>query len=574
MNRIKHLTVLLTALFLLPFTVVLPALQGETSNPAESYPELEWRRIPPKMINGPPELKSGEEIDLYQGAVWADGNIIWVLNYSDKTYGLLSWEIESGKTKRLHLSKDRIRSIAYDKKEGLLAVRFARAIHYYSPDGLKKLKEKPFDKLIYHWSPMTITTAYLITRDKKRDLFILYDRETLQKIKEIRAPKEKTQRLIPAGEHKIYLWSSYWGSYLYLFDLETGTITEKTKVYLQHRPFFKVVSIENEKIGVFDPLTGTFEFLIKVNKGWIPIQNAWVYGDGLAYRYAPKEHTIEGTYSIKSSEDLPAQRIAIVIPPVTTYGQTIIKEEFPLGNTIQYDKLGNRYLLYDLPPLKKGETIRRLYYRADIIRYKVLFNVPAILGETANITVPKNLHIYLQDEEIYDLDHPEVEKTYQDYFADIKTLAGKIRAIYEFAVHEIDGVWDGRSEPTPGVLKNRHGGCTEHSRVQISMLRKAGIPARFNWNWIPQKDSTLPEMNHKHAEAWLPGTGWIPLEPLGGGRFMAGSAVNYHLIWGVRENLGTTYTHRMDRLAHYQNEPVHKTFKAAPIEISWKITEK
>ena len=71
------------------------------------------------------------------------------------------------------------------------------------------------------------------------------------------------------------------------------------------------------------------------------------------------------------------------------------------------------------------------------------------------------------------------------------------------------------------ILGNMHGGCTEHSYVQIAMLRLSGLPARFNWNAFPDHEKQELDFNHKHAEVWFPESGWIPLEPLGM-RMMAG----------------------------------------------------
>ncbi len=137
-------------------------------------------------------------------------------------------------------------------------------------------------------------------------------------------------------------------------------------------------------------------------------------------------------------------------------------------------------------------------------------------------------------------------------------------------MNKIKGKWDGKSDTVPQILTNLHGGCTEHSRAQIAFLRHAGIPARFNWNHIGQKDSLLT-FNHKFAEAWLPGLGWIPLEPLGGTRLCAGEISSYHFIFAVRAELYNKYLLKRDRLASYAEKRPWKKWKIAPIKVEWEI---
>ncbi|MEQ8472189.1 MAG: transglutaminase family protein [Marinoscillum sp.] len=91
-----------------------------------------------------------------------------------------------------------------------------------------------------------------------------------------------------------------------------------------------------------------------------------------------------------------------------------------------------------------------------------------------------------------------------------------------FLNKEIQSNWkhDSRYEPTlldpSACFEAKNGSCRDLSWMLIQMLRNAHVPARFVSGY-----SYNPELGNGHelhawVEAWLPGAGWIGLDPSAG----------------------------------------------------------
>jgi len=60
------------------------------------------------------------------------------------------------------------------------------------------------------------------------------------------------------------------------------------------------------------------------------------------------------------------------------------------------------------------------------------------------------------------------------------------------------------------ALTNLRGDCSEFTDLLIALARAAGIPARAVYGWGYSEDNLA---GHAWAEAYLPGVGWVPVDP-------------------------------------------------------------
>jgi transglutaminase-like putative cysteine protease len=66
----------------------------------------------------------------------------------------------------------------------------------------------------------------------------------------------------------------------------------------------------------------------------------------------------------------------------------------------------------------------------------------------------------------------------------------------------------------PRVLARGSGSCSEYSFVFIAMCRAAGIPARYVGSVVVRRDaSSWDDVYHRWVEIYLPGFGWLPVDP-------------------------------------------------------------
>ena len=130
---------------------------------------------------------------------------------------------------------------------------------------------------------------------------------------------------------------------------------------------------------------------------------------------------------------------------------------------------------------------------------------------------------------------PEVKKYLDAEFwipsdaPQIRTLAGKIvqgkqgvlakaRAVYDWTVENtrrdpnVPGCGLGNVEAT---LAARTGKCADISSVFVALARAAGVPARevFGLRLGKPGQTDLTDGHHCWAEFYLPGTGWVPVDP-------------------------------------------------------------
>jgi transglutaminase-like putative cysteine protease len=68
------------------------------------------------------------------------------------------------------------------------------------------------------------------------------------------------------------------------------------------------------------------------------------------------------------------------------------------------------------------------------------------------------------------------------------------------------------------ALNKGSGDCTDYADLTIALSRAAGIPARFLEGITYSKDGFYEEAQTKHdwLEVYLPGAGWVPMDPTWG----------------------------------------------------------
>ncbi|MDO8785810.1 MAG: transglutaminase domain-containing protein [Syntrophales bacterium] len=98
------------------------------------------------------------------------------------------------------------------------------------------------------------------------------------------------------------------------------------------------------------------------------------------------------------------------------------------------------------------------------------------------------------------------------------TVLAKARAIYDWVIEimyrdpEVKGCGDGN---VCSVLKHRGGKCVDINSVFIALAKAADIPSRevFGIRLGKDKENDISQGQHCWAEFYLPGYGWVPVDP-------------------------------------------------------------
>jgi len=536
-----------------------------------SYSNYKWKNNNILKNAKLPNIQNKKQFSKFKNIVYAKNKVFWVIN-DKKQFGLFQWDIKTNQTKKQFFLNKRIRGFAYCKKNNKLLIRTKKHLLFYNPSTLNLTTKKNFRKTKYTWTQILCTQNQVIEYNKEKQSLDYFNLNSIERTKSVKLPKSKLQRMIVYDKNHILLFSSYWGNKLYLYNINTNKIESTTVATLYHyHGLFSATPIGNKLLGSFDIYKNKIAVLKKIQNIWVDLYKGQKLQNNMAYRSYPIKHNIKATVKIKAKSNLSATEIYLVIPPKKTYVQELSHEVIFNRKSLIHDKIGNRFLKLKIPALKKGTTYKRTFYQAKLTRYKAVFDLSKITRFNKN-KMPKQFNIYLKNTHIYQINHPKVNSVFQKEFGNITQANKLIESVYQFAVHKIKGKWDGKSDIVPKILENLHGGCNEHSRVQVALLRHAGIPVRFNWNHFGKKDMKLT-FNHKFAEVWLPQIGWFPLEPLGSPRIQAGELSTYNFIFSVRAEIFNKYILKRDRLSAYAGKKSWKKWRIAPIKVEWKLSK-
>lgn len=493
-----------------------PAAGQDRSMPGgTAYPDYEWKDIQTEGYAEKPALAEGEKINLFQGALHTGKRVIWIVHSKvdgKDVSALLAWDPKSGASRRIPVTGETIRGLAWDPAVGEVLVRFRNDIAWYDGDSLTEKRRTSFIKINYGWRDMCVQDDELFIIGEKEDSLDVFDRTSLKQKETLAAGQDRLQRIIPFGDGALLLWSSYRGATLHRFDRKERRITGALHATIPHRALFKASGMGRGRIGVFDiQETKLFGILVPCGSSMVNIMGGAQSGaGGRAYRFSPVRQVIRAVLVMEPADDIPESSLLFPIPHRSAYTQELSGEKY--SGDIVFDPYGNRFVRTRVGPLRKGEKREIELYRSDITRYQACFD---IIAADRPLEIDGSFDRYLGDNPIYRLSDPLVIKTHRKVMENQEPYTKKIIAAHAFAM-TIKPLWDGKNEPVPFVLKNMHGGCNEHTRVIVAFLRLSGIPARYAWNHI-WRDGAENEfgIDHAIAEAWISGTGWVPLEGLG-----------------------------------------------------------
>lgn len=582
-RRLASRLCLPAALLLFPFMI-----SGRLQAESESAPPLIWEEVKTTDYSIISPLREDETVQTGDQAILIGSRLFWsgTIGQSGQEEGkgnpaLIYRDLQTKESGRFAMPSA-VLGMAVDPARGHLALRLREAMMWIDPHTGEETDRITLP-VSRNRQPVAFVGRRLLVLEENR--LDTYDADTGQKLKEgAPLPMDRVQRVIGCGSH-LYLWSSYGGAKFIQVDAASPAAHPvEIKTSVSHSLLWKSACIDQEKetLGVFAPASALpsatpaaggsaayFAFL-RVKDRLVPVMPGMQrLSDGAALRHSPRRDRVTFTLHIRSEKDMPAGgEVALTIPPALTTEQILSAESFPSKGDVKPDHLGNRTLFLPVPAMRKGEERDLVAYRAELVRYKVDFEIETASTPFQALHVPQGLKVYLEDEPQYRINDPYMADIRNHLQQDAHTVESYANAVYREIRKRLVYKQDGRFDPAPTVLQNGHGSCTEHSYAQISLLRGAGIPARLAWNWLPV--GTEPGFNHKIAEVWLPRYGWVPAEPLSSPRISVGTTYGQHLIFASLERPRHEFVRGGDRLSSFTrgSGSVDVTIGLEPISVS------
>jgi len=196
------------------------------------------------------------------------------------------------------------------------------------------------------------------------------------------------------------------------------------------------------------------------------------------------------------------------IPPF----QSVISASFlPKEQSIQTDPDGNRIAVFEFKDLAPGS-------RTDVVlKYQV--EITPVVPQTGDCrgTIPAGLPIGA--EKYLEVDAPQIRDLAERLTKGKATACDKARAIYDYIGDTM--TYSGYNPQDVGALKalnDKKGDCTEFSDLFIALNRAAGIPARSidGITCCTNAKTKNEDIKHNWAEVYLPGSGWVTVDPTWG----------------------------------------------------------
>lgn len=188
----------------------------------------------------------------------------------------------------------------------------------------------------------------------------------------------------------------------------------------------------------------------------------------------------------------------------------------PSPSEIMSDSIGNRYAVYRNIKIAGEKTFR--------IKYVVKLFVGATDADapiTSLNNIPEHIKRYTEPSQYIESNNPAIKLLAQKITRGSKTVREALEKIADYVSTNIKyNVKLGTLTQTWKLgalwtLNAKQGICLQFSRLYVALARAAGIPARVvgGFGFLEPGQDIEGDYLHAYVEAYIPGKGWLPIEP-------------------------------------------------------------
>ena len=208
-----------------------------------------------------------------------------------------------------------------------------------------------------------------------------------------------------------------------------------------------------------------------------------------------------------------AESVTLWVALVTSrhpYQEVLDSQVLPSGFEAVADEYGNQYARFEFQDLSPGASVEAtLTYQVRV--NEVIHELSYCHGEMPSL--------YLLPETYVESDHPYVQALAREVSEGRERPCQILEALYDYVVDHITySSYEAGDRGAVWALDHGSGDCTEFADALLALSRASGIPARFlEGITYREGDRADPsQIKHDWVEAYLPGHGWVPLDPTWG----------------------------------------------------------
>ena len=197
-----------------------------------------------------------------------------------------------------------------------------------------------------------------------------------------------------------------------------------------------------------------------------------------------------------------------LIHDLAPYQQVLSQTVLPNGYTIITDEFGNQYAEFDFSNHPPG-TVITVTIETRVRVHELSYDLSTCEDPLPEMYTQAELHVESANAQVITL----AEKLSKD----AKNPCEQVRAFYDYAGDELVYTYnrtDWGAQATFGLMG---ADCSEYASLVMALSRSQGIPARYYEGLLylsaEEREAGLAATEHAWLDVYLPGSGWVALDP-------------------------------------------------------------
>jgi transglutaminase-like putative cysteine protease len=170
------------------------------------------------------------------------------------------------------------------------------------------------------------------------------------------------------------------------------------------------------------------------------------------------------------------------------------------------DEYANEYAEFDFSRQPAGSTtVVQIDYQ--VVVKELAFDISVCDGQLPDEYIQPELHIESANPQIVDLAN--------DLSQGKGTVCQKVRVFYDYIGSTLVYTFNGQNWGAQAALGSMGADCTEYASLLVALSRSQRIPARYYEGllYLANQTKNLARQEHTWADAYMPGIGWVALDP-------------------------------------------------------------
>jgi len=195
-----------------------------------------------------------------------------------------------------------------------------------------------------------------------------------------------------------------------------------------------------------------------------------------------------------------------LIQTVSPYQEVLSLEITPKEYVLVTDEYGNNYAEFDLSEHTAG-TSKVVKIDYQLVVNELTYDLSTCEGESPELFTQPELHI--------ESANPQIVTLASELSQGKKNVCQQVRAFYDYIGNELVYSYNRNDWGAQAALGQMGADCTEYTALLVALSRAQKIPARYFTGllYLEKETKTLARLEHTWADVYMPGIGWVAMDP-------------------------------------------------------------